>query len=146
MKRETAKLFLDNFTDEQLDDAGFITDREVMQHYVDGGEVNFYGGHDSEIYIYDSDPSFRKNYKWRKAELPEIEFMGVKVRIKPPMTEAPEKLTLYWFFDSSYSPPMACAVWSGCSVDINRLKCGQCLWSEEDAKTVVKALGWETEK
>lgn len=144
MKRETAKLFLDHFTDEQLDDAGLITDREVLQHYVDGWEVEMLYG--KNTYHVDSDPSFSKFHRWRKAKCLEIEFMGVKVRIKPPMTEAPEHGTRYWVIDFSEDYGHDYFEWTGDGVDHLCLKRGQCLWSEEDAKTVVKALGWEDER
>lgn len=143
MKRETAKLILDNFTDEQLDDLGLITDREILQHYVDGGEVEFLENYREGRYAITRDPEFSKASQYRKAEPPEIEYMGVKVRIKPPMIAVPMVGTVYWVVTAAEDCGYDFMAWDNEGLDHLLLKRGRCLWSEEDAKKVVKALGWD---
>ncbi len=135
-RKEAKELLL--LSDNTLKELKLTTNREVIRHYADGGDVEFY----YRRWTTNSKPFFAEAFKWRKVELSEIEVLGVKVRARPPMSEAPEVGGEYCILNLTSWEGITIETWDDCEYDRTMLKRGLC-WlkeHEEDAKKVASAL------
>lgn len=131
-----------------LEKLGLITDKSIIEHYVKGWdvEVGFCKGLHLDKPIFEfskqEDPSFYSDISvfWRKAEPPEIEIFGVKVRCNPPMSEEPKEEDAIFVLSTTHIMGYITILWKHSCFCMALLKRGICFKQEEDAKKVAQAL------
>lgn len=120
-----------------LEKLGLITDKSIIEHYAKGGDVSFDTPFGETRH---SSPDFKSSDIgfWRKAEPPEIEIFGVKVRCNPPMSEEPKIGDKFLYIDPSKDDGFTMGDWLQNQCQRNMLKRGLC-WSLYEPGSIKKA-------